>query len=372
MNIKRRLKILFIPSGSKINPSTRYRIYQIIPFLEKEGIDYMIYSILSEGMTVRTIKSSTFEGLGKIIYYIQVGIEKFIRSWKAIFLANRFDLVFLQRTTFPLGLEKLLKARNKNIIFDIDDSIYMPDSEESGLIGWIKRYMKKKEVISVLQVSRCTIVENNHIKNFVQQYCKKVYLITGPIDTVRNYVKQNKSNSEEITIGWIGSPSTIQYLTMLDEILKQLSKKYKIKLRLIGAGFYSIEGVKVELVSWSEETEVSELHKFDIGVMSMPDNEWTRGKVGCKTLQYMANAIPTVVSYTPTTAEVIEDGINGFLADSEEEWIKKLSLLIENPDLMERIGRAGRKTVEERFALEVNAPRYLKILKQTYYTKGER
>jgi glycosyltransferase involved in cell wall biosynthesis len=97
--------------------------------------------------------------------------------------------------------------------------------------------------------------------------------------------------------------------------------------------------------------------------MSMPDNEWTRGKVGCKMLQYMANAIPSVVSYTPTTAEVIENGINGFLASSEEEWIEKLSSLIENPQLRDRIGRAGRQTAEERFAINVNMSRYIEIFK---------
>jgi len=363
MNVKRRLKILFVPSGDKIAPATRYRIYQLLPFLEKEGIDYTVYSILSEAMTVRMVKSSTYNGFQKALYYIQAAIEKFIRTWRTILLAKRYDLIFLQRTTFPLGLERLLKMRNKNIIFDIDDSIYLPDKKEGGLTGWIKRDMKKREVVSVLRISECAIVSNNYIKNFVQQYCDKTYRITGPIDILKNYVKDEKPGPKEIIIGWIGTPSTTPYLKMLDGVLQQLSKKYKIKVRLIGASLYSVDGVDIEAVTWSEETEVPELHKFDIGIMAMPDNEWTRGKVGIKMLQYMANAIPAVVSYTPTTIEIIEDGINGFLAGSEEEWIKKISLLIENPELMERMGKAGRRTVEEKFAVEVSVPRYLGIFK---------
>ena len=361
--MKRRIKILFIPLGGKLAPATRYRIYQILPFLEKEGIDYKVYSILSEAMTAKTIRSSTFSRLQKIMYYIQVTLEKFIRAWVAIILAGRFDLVFLQRTTLPFGMEMLLKAINKNIIFDIDDSIYTLDKEESGLIGWFKRYIKKKEVISILRVSKCAIVENNHIKNFVQKHCKEVYLITGPIDSAKNFAKENKRDPEEITIGWIGSPSTTPYLRTIDDALRELTKRHKIKLRLIGASAYSVEGVRVESIRWSEETEVSELHKFDIGVMCMPDNEWTRGKVGCKMLQYMANAIPAVVSFTPTTAEIIEDGVNGFMANSEEEWIKKLSLLIENPSLIEKIGKAGRETVEQKFAVKANITRYLEIFR---------
>jgi glycosyltransferase involved in cell wall biosynthesis len=150
---------------------------------------------------------------------------------------------------------------------------------------------------------------------------------------------------------------------MLDEVFQKLSQKYKIKVRLIGAGNYSIDGVFVENIAWNEETEVSELHKFDIGVMPMPDNEWTRGKVGCKMLQYMANAIPAVVSWTPTNADIIEDGVNGFLAVSEDEWIEKLSRLIEDFQLRQKMGASGRKTVEEKFSVIANAPKCLRIIK---------
>ncbi len=369
MAAEKRFNILFIPSGTKSSPATRYRIYQYLPFLKKEGIDYKIYSVISEKMTTRMIGSPRFNKLQKIIYYIQVIIERFVRSLKIILLANKFDLVFLQRTTFLFGLERLLKRRNKNIVFDIDDSIYMPDSEEGRALRWIKKIMKRKEVESILRISKCAIVENSHIKDFVKQYCEKICFITGPIDSVKNYQKEYKQDSNKITIGWIGSPSTAIYLKMLEEVLKKLSKKYKLKLRLIGSGFYSIDGVEVEMVNWTEQTEVSELHKFDIGVMPMPDNEWTRGKVGCKMLQYMANGIPAVVSYTPTNVEIIEDNRDGFLARSEAEWIEKLSLLIENATLREKVGRAGRKTVEERFSLELNAPKYLDILERVYKGK---
>lgn len=359
----RRFRILFIPSGGRLSPATRYRVHQILPFLEKEGIDYEVYSIFSERLTTLMIRSSTFGRLRKALYYAELVMDRFIRSWKAILLADKFDLVFLQRTTFPLGLERLLKARNKNIIFDIDDSIYLPDKEEKNPIGYFKRYIKKREVISVLKVARCAIVENNYIRSFVRKYCRETYLIVGPIDTERNFARVDGQDSKEITIGWIGTPSTTPYLKMLDGALKELSKKYDVKVRLIGASPYSVDGVRIESVKWSEETEISELHKFDIGVMSMPDNEWTRGKVGCKMLQYMANAIPAVVSYTPTTAEIIQDGINGFLASSEKEWVDKISLLIDDPALKDRMGREGRRSAEKSFSLDASIPRYLGIFK---------
>ena len=361
--MEKKLKILFVPCGSMVSPASRYRVYRILPFLEKNGVDCTVYSIFSDNMTDLMIRSATFKGLRKILYYARVIMERLIRACRIILLAGKFDLVFLQRTTFPLGMEKLLKAKNRNIIFDIDDPIYLPDREEKGLIGRIKRWTKKREVISILHISKCVIAENNYIKSFVRRYCKDVHIIVGPIDITRNYPKENRPVSEGIVIGWIGTPSTTPYFKMLDGVLRKLGDKHKISIRLIGASPYSIDGLKVELVNWSEATEVMELHKFDIGVMPMPDDEWTRGKVGCKMLQYMANAIPSVVSHTPTTSEIIEDGVNGFLAGTEEEWIKKLSLLIEDPGLMKKIGNIGRRTVEERFAIEVSVPRYVKIFR---------
>jgi len=362
MRNKNELSVLFVPFGLSQVAASRYRVFQYLPYLSEKKIKYKVFSSISQWATKEMIHSSEFGRIRKFIYYAQLMAERLFRFWVILILAFRYRIVFFQRATFPFSLEKLVKRVNKNIIFDIDDSIYMPDKEEDGFMGDLKRYIKKQEVISILKVSRCVIVENGHIKNFVQKYCNKIYLITGPIDTVKNYPRRNSQNSDEVIIGWIGSPSTTVYLKMLDGALKQLSNKYKIKLYLIGAGNYALEGVNVEMAAWSEETEVSKLHEFDIGVMPMPDNEWTRGKVGCKMLQYMANAIPAVVSYTPTNAEIIEDGVNGFLAKSDEEWVQKLSRLIEDSELRERTGLNGRKTTEERYSLEVNAPKFLNIL----------
>lgn len=359
------VSVLFVTFSSARAAAARYRVFQYLPYLKKENIRYRVFSQLSDWTTGHTISSVKFGKARKIIYYMQLALEKILRFYPILFLAARYDVVFLQRATFPLGLEKLLRLVNKNIIFDIDDSIYMPDSEEKGLIARFKRYEKAKEVARVLSVSKCVVVENSHIKNFVKKYCNNIYMITGPIDTKRNYVKPDRAGLPAITIGWIGSPSTALYLGMLDGALKSLSAKYNIKLKLIGLDDYKIAGgLKLELAAWSHKTEVSELHTFDIGIMPMPDNEWTRGKVGCKMLQYMANGIPAVVSYTPTNAEVIEDGVNGFLAHSEKDWVVKLSRLIDSAELRRGIGLAGRKSVEERYSVENSSVRFVEILRR--------
>jgi glycosyltransferase involved in cell wall biosynthesis len=71
-----------------------------------------------------------------------------------------------------------------------------------------------------------------------------------------------------------------------------------------------------------------------------------------KATVYMAGGIPVVCSPVGQCVDLIDDGVNGFLAGSPEEWERTLSRLIEDRDLRERIGRAGLETVRRDFSLE--------------------
>jgi glycosyltransferase involved in cell wall biosynthesis len=95
--------------------------------------------------------------------------------------------------------------------------------------------------------------------------------------------------------------------------------------------------------------------------MPLPDNDWARGKCGFKGLQYMALCIPAVLSPIGVNKEIIEDGRNGILAENEDEWVNKLSRLIEDPELRKQIGTSGRQTVAERYSYDAWKDRYLKL-----------
>jgi len=360
------LKILFVPYGSVKAPATRYRVSQIIPLLEKENIGCAVFSSISGFSTKLMLRSPEFSMPGRVFYYIYVFVERIVRFFPILMLVSFYDVIFLQRTTFSFGLEKLLALRNKNIVFDIDDAIYLTDSESGGILTRIKKFFKENEVIGMLKVASTVIVENDYIKNFVSGYCGNVLKIPGPIDTDR-FAPAVKEPREKVIVGWIGSPATTVYLHMLDGVFKALSDKYDfVEFRFIGAGRYDNPGIRYEIMPWAYDTEVALLRSFDIGVMPMPDDAWTRGKLGCKMLQYMALGIPALVSYTPTNAEMIEDGVNGYFASSDREWISRLSLLIEDRALRGRIGGAGRDTVVAKCSLRTNIGRYVKVFSGAY------
>lgn len=358
------MKILFIISGTKRVAASRYRVYQYLPYLESRGIQYKVVSTISDFMTTLAIRSPEFNGIMRFIYYILLAAERFLRFWFIFLIAPSFDLLFLQRATFPLGLAKLLKLRKDRVIFDIDDAIFLPDTQDRNIITRFKAFVKEREVRDILKAASCVIVENDYIHNYVSKYCDTVHKIPGPIDTERYYVKDKGiSDQKKIVLGWIGSPGTTTYLDLLDDVFQDILDKFEgVEIILIGVGKYKFSSKKISKIPWSYNTEIKELQKFDIGLMPMPNDEWTRGKLGCKMLQYMAIGIPSVVSYTPTNAEIVRDGQNGFLVRTKREWIGKLSLLIENRKLRNEIGASGRRTVEELCSVSKNAPRLLNII----------
>ena len=108
----------------------------------------------------------------------------------------------------------------------------------------------------------------------------------------------------------------------------------------------NIKGVK-----WTSQSEVAELSEIDIGIMPLPNDEWTKGKCALKGLLYMSLEQAAVLADVGVNSEIIQNGVNGFLATSTEDWVEKLSLLIDNPNLRQEMGQKGRQTVVQHYSV---------------------
>jgi glycosyltransferase involved in cell wall biosynthesis len=164
-------------------------------------------------------------------------------------------------------------------------------------------------------------------------------------------------------IGWTGSHSTVQHLDTLRGALQKLAKRDKFRLRVIGTPTYQLPGIDVEAMKWRSDTELDDLSVIDIGVMPLPDDAWSKGKCGLKALQFMALGIPTICSPVGVNTDIIQDDQNGFIAATEDEWVEKLSRLIRSAQLRDRLGQAGRETVEQKYSAKTQAPRVFEIFK---------
>lgn len=310
--------------------------------------------------------------LRKFVYFLLASISRYIDFLRAF----KYDIICIHLEAYPIGppiLEFLWTKFGKPIIYDLDDAIYLTNKESTYKI--VKFFKCNKKIETIIRLSKEVIVCNNHLKNYAANFKSenKIHIIPTSLNTDKFIPKQgnNTVNNNELIIGWIGSYSTAAYLNELRDVFKYLSSKHNFTLKIVGSNLlFQVDGVKIINKEWSLSEDLEDFQSLDIGVYPLPDNEWTKGKTGFKTIQYMSVGIPCVVSNVGRNKEIIHDGLNGFLADSKEEWIKKLSLLIEDSVLRKKLGTAGRKTVEDRYSLKVNAPKYLEVFNKVYEKKG--
>lgn len=350
-------KILFLavhrPNRS---PSQRFRFEQYLHFLNQQGFQHNFSYLLNEN------DDAFFYKRGYYFKKLSIIIKSFVKRLKELKRADEYDIIFVQRECFMLGssyFEKKFSKSKAKLIFDFDDSIWLQNvSEANKTFAWLKNPRKTAEIISC---SHLVIAGNPYLQKFASQYNPNSVIIPTTIDT-NEYIKiKTAQSSKTIYIGWSGSITTIQHFEFALPVLKKIKLKYGnlIHIIVIGDSTYRSDELKINGKPWNKETEIEDLSQFDIGIMPLPDDEWAKGKCGLKGLQYMALEIPTIMSPVGVNTEIIQDGENGFLAATEDEWIQKLSLLIESPELREKLGKAGRKTVVEKYSVEANKQKYL-------------
>lgn len=356
------MKILFVvPYLMDTTPCQRFRFEQYLDIFKKEGIGCTVDPFISKTLHKIFYKKGMYPQKSFCMLYC------FLKRFLTLLRSFRYDMVFIHREACPFGitvLESFFRLINRKIIYDFDDAIYLSNVSSSNRIA---RALKNPDKVrKIVGLSDTVIVGTPYLKDYVLRFNKNAKVIPTTIDTDK-YVLANKQYSKgaAVCIGWSGSYTTAQHLILLKNVFKELFNKFKIQIKVIGAPpDFSMDELPIITKEWHLENEIEELSSFDIGVMPLQDDEWGRGKCGLKALQYMTLGIPSICSPVGVNKEIIRDGVNGFLADSEEEWVRKISRLIEDADLRKKIGLAGRKTVEEKYSIRVNAPRYLEVIKE--------
>jgi glycosyltransferase involved in cell wall biosynthesis len=247
------------------------------------------------------------------------------------------------------------------IVFDFDDAIFVSyRSPSNGYLSYLKFASKTK---TICRIASHVMVGNPYLAEYARQVNDRVTVIPTTIDTEKYQVPPPKNSSGPPVIGWTGSYSTVQHLDTLRGALKKLAERESFRLRVIGTPEYDLPPVDVEAMRWRSETELEDLSAIDIGVMPLPDDNWSKGKCGLKALQFMALGIPTVCSPVGVNTDIIQDGENGFIAGTEDEWVDKLTRLLRSHELRQRLGHAGRVTVEQKYSAITQAPRVYEIFK---------
>ncbi len=341
------------------SPSQRYRFEQYLGFLETQGFAFTFSYLLNEK------DDALFYARGKLLSKLFILLKCTWIRLKDVARYKSFDLIFIQREAHFLGtsyFEKKAFRSGAKVIFDFDDSIWLADTSPGNQKWeWIK---SPKKFYTNIQHAHTVFAGNTYLLQEALKVNPKAILVPTTIDTELHFPKHELRHKNQVCIGWSGSLSTLKHFELLIPVLKQVKEKYgdKVRFKLMGEKNYKHPELPVESVAWTENSEVDELNSFDIGLMPLKDDAWARGKCGLKGLSYMACEVPVVMSAVGVNIQIIRHGVNGYLAQSEEEWLQALSLLIEDKSLRLQLGKAARETVQ----LEYSVERYKNTYLQTF------
>lgn len=340
------MKILVVaPYEYNTSSPQRFRIEQWLPYLESRGITWALSPFMTPGL--RKVLYSR----GRILRKSWEMGAAIVRRIVAARSVGAWDLIYLVREASlggPAIAERVMAREKIPILYDFDDAIFHRYvSPFNSYLSYLKFPGKTATLCSI---ASHVIVGNRHLYDYAVRYNRNVSIVPTTIDTTKYSPIEKTPRDGPVVIGWSGSESSTQYLPMLYPVLQALSRRYPVIFLAVGARQFTIPGVKTEIKDWNPETEIANLSRMDIGIMPLPDEKWARGKCGLKLLQYMALGITAVASPVGVNSEIIQNGVNGFLASDRIEWEETLSRLIEDRGLRRRIGMAGRRTVEEKYS----------------------
>ncbi|HVF29354.1 MAG TPA: glycosyltransferase family 4 protein [Pyrinomonadaceae bacterium] len=273
---------------------------------------------------------------------------------------DHFDAVFVYREAALLGpafLERMI-ARKKPIIYQLDDPLFVPyRSPSNGLLSYLKFFGKIKRIV---QISTAVIVNSTPILEFASPHNSNIWQVPSVVDTDKFTYDERDQLTDPPCIGWSGSQTTVKNIKMVEEVLRHFSREGSCRISLIGSDDFGLTNVNHTAKKWDAETEVDELRKIHIGLVPLPDdNPWNPYKFIMKTAQYMALGIVPVGTSMASNTEVIRHGENGFLADTEAEWIEYLSRLVHDRELRLKLSRAAVIDAAAKYSLQANAQKII-------------
>ena len=293
----------------------------------------------------------------------------YIRRTLLLFQLYKYDILYIHMWVSPAFFsffEYLYLSLGKKVIYDIEDNVLLNSNQNFFSFNPFVRNKNKYEFL--IKSSNQIITSSPDLSKTCYGITKQnnVNYIPATINTKRYFPHKDHYVKDTINVGWTGTHSSKKYLSIVEPYLKKISKKRKIKFIIIGNFNYNIKNIDCELIEWSKNTEILDLLKIDIGIYPVFEDEWSLGKSGLKSLQYMALGIPSVSTNFGNIKKIVKHGHNGILTKNNN-WDKALIDLIDNVELRKKIGKNSIQTVKDFYSIETLSEQYINVLKKSNY-----
>ncbi len=363
-------------------------ILYIIPYLsiggtEKHLLDlikgfsdkYQLFLMAPEGETLEWFQEE------KISYYSFPRLEKdpfkgiktFFKQLKKIIKENSIDLIHVHAAAELVLMIKLV-TRKIPIVFTVHGYHGSMKEWDYWVSARISNYFASR-VITVARAEKEILLKKGIRRNKTQT------IPNGVPDPLKLNIKKPeifKTTPEGgIIIGAIARLETTKGLTYLINAFKPLYEEYpQLHLVIVGTGSKETElkketeklGISKRTIFTGFQKNIHDfLHFFDILVI--PSLHEAHPLV---LLEGLGHGKPIIATRVGGIPEVIIDGVNGILVPPADTGalVRKLSLLLGDNGLRERLVRESRNTYEENFAvsrmLYETEKLYEKVMKETY------
>lgn len=351
------MKILILTRYGNQGASSRMRFYQYISKLENADLHCTVSPFFDDLTLKGKYRAGKYSLFSLLVAYA--------RRFRVMMHRDSFDLILIEKEALPWtpACMELFLLRESIYALDFDDAIFHNyDLHQSAMV----RFFLGKRVDKLINKSNLIIAGNEYLaQHAVTAGANWVQIIPTVIDLARYSSKNNyniERNANVLRVVWIGSPSTMSYLKLLEKPLQRLASIIPFNLRVIGGDSLAMQDVNIEIHPWSESTESEAIAECDVGIMPLLNTPWEQGKCAYKLIQYMACGLPTVASPVGANTSVIVDGVTGFLADTDDAWVDKLELLLSDAALRKKMGDAGRERVKAHYCLQQTAPILIDLL----------
>lgn len=349
--------VAFVPYPLGSAPSQRFRLEQWDARLLAQGIG-LEFRIFAPPALVRLLYRP-----GHTLSKALSLAKALIGQYRQIPNRGTFDAVVVHRSMSLVGpafLEKRVALAGP-LLYDFDDAIHLLNTSQANrAFGRLKFPGKTAQICGL---ARAVTVGNRYLAAFAGQYNQDVTIVPSSVDVATYTPGAPRAPRQKPVVGWMGSSTSQALMEPFAPLLARISAA-GFTLRIVSDRRPTSFPFPFEWRAWSAETEVDELRDFDVGIMPLPDTEWAKGKCAMKILQYMGAGVPAVGSAVGGNLEVVQDGENGLLARSVDEWIDKIVRVGRDPELALRLGGAGRRTVLARYSSSVCADQFAEVLRR--------
>ncbi len=357
-------KIAFVPGDvirDAYSQSSRYRVFNVIEGLTAKGIECPVLYQMSPEIMANVLDS---------------------------------DLLVIFRATSSQHIDEIIdrfQEKGIPIVYDVDDLIFetallahldaIKDWSDTQKYEYGKGY---RDVLDRCDFATCT---TDYLADRIRATGKTTFVIPNTINKAQYQVAETilknptRKDDNTIRIGYFSGTMTHNrdFLEASDAVCEIMERFQNVEFHIVGElqaperfMNYGNRIIRVGIMPHLEMLKY--IAKVDINIAPLElNNPFTASKSELKIFEPALLKVPTVASRTDSYARCITEGRNGFLASSKDEWIEKLSALIENRELRAKLGNNARNDFLDRYYVQNaigNAVRVYEEIVTAYRNNG--